>query len=352
MEFLYEYGMFLAKAITFVLALLAVVAIVGGAAMAKGGRRGEDGHIEVTPLNERYKQWREQLQAFTDSEERIKAAHKAEKKQEKADRKAEQQALKKGEDAPQKAKTFVLDFDGDIKASAVDSLRNEITAVLAVAKPEDEVLLRLESGGGMVHSYGLAASQLERLKDKDIPLVIAVDKVAASGGYMMACIADKLLAAPFAIVGSIGVVAQLPNFNKLLKKADIDFEMHTAGEHKRTLTMFGENTDAAREKFREELEDTHTLFKDFVGARRPALDIDSVATGEYWYGSRALEKGLVDELQTSDDYIVAASEDRDVLAVRYHFKKSLQERLGMAAEGAINAVALRWLSKKPQDFVQ
>jgi serine protease SohB len=249
-----------------------------------------------------------------------------------------------------KGQLFVIDFSGSMDAHEVDYLREEITAILCVAKPEDEVLVRLESGGGVVHGYGLAASQLQRLKDKKIKLTISVDKVAASGGYMMACVADHVLAAKFAIVGSIGVIAQLPNFNKLLKKSNIDFEQHTAGEFKRTLTMFGENNDQGREKFREELEDVHVMFKDFVQTQRPNLNISQVATGEYWYGSKALELGLVDTIQTSDDYILAANEDRDIFTVKYSMKKSLPERLGLAAMTSIEAAFIRFWSKSQTLF--
>jgi len=204
------------------------------------------------------------------------------------------------------------------------------------------VVVRLEIGGGMVHSYGLASSQLDRIRKRNIPLTVCVDKVAASGGYMMACVADKILAAPFAILGSIGVVAQLPNFNKVLKKHDVEFELLTAGEHKRTLTMFGENTASGREKFIEELEDTHSLFKDFVKQHRPAVDIDRIATGEVWLGTRALDVALVDGLQTSDEYLVSRAEEADVYEISFVLKKKLHQRLGIAAEESVDRVLLRW----------
>ena len=212
-------------------------------------------------------------------------------------------------------------------AREVASLREEVSAVIGVARPGDEVLLRLESGGGVVHGYGLAASQLQRLRDKDITLTVAIDKVAASGGYMMACVADKILAAPFAIVGSIGVIAQLPNFNKLLKKHDIEFEMHTAGQYKRTITMFGENDDLGREKFREELGAIHERFKGFVAEHRPGLDIDQVTTGEHWLASQAKQLGLVDALCTSDDYLLAQASQHKVVGISYRKPKSLTQRL-------------------------
>lgn len=245
---------------------------------------------------------------------------------------------------------FVVDFDGSMDAHEVNSLRKEITAVLAVATPEDKVVVRLTSPGGVVHGYGLAASQLERVKRAEIPLIAVVDKVAASGGYMMACVAEKIIAAPFAIIGSIGVVAQVPNFHRLLKKNEIDVELHTAGEFKRTLTLFGENTDQGREKFKEELNETHLLFKEFVKSQRPSLDIDSIATGEHWYGLQAKEKGLVDEISTSDDYLQTLYKDHQVLQVKYIQKKSLAEKVTQnAAQGMVASVMRIWQNnQRPQ----
>ncbi|EPY2899166.1 protease SohB, partial [Cronobacter sakazakii] len=201
---------------------------------------------------------------------------------------------------------------------------------------------RLESPGGVVHGYGLAASQLQRLRERQIPLTIAVDKVAASGGYMMACVANNIVAAPFAIIGSIGVVAQIPNFNRLLKRNDIDIELHTAGQYKRTLTLLGENTEEGREKFREDLNETHHLFKEFVHSMRPSLDIEAVATGEHWYGVQAKEKGLVDEISTSDDLIIARMAEREVVSLRYMQRKRLMDRFTGSAAQSLDRLLLRW----------
>ncbi|MFA0683529.1 protease SohB, partial [Vibrio splendidus] len=303
LEFLLDYGLFLAKIATVVIAIIAILVI----AKSVGGKSSAiKGELEITNLSEHHKQTIEQLEHHLHDDAFIKARDKAEKKAEKEKVKSRgkevKKAAKEGElDSKREPHLFVLDFNGSIDAKEVASLREEVTAVLAVAREGDEVLLKLESGGGMVHGYGLASSQLNRIKAAGLPLTISVDKVAASGGYMMACIADKIVSAPFAIVGSIGVIAQLPNFNKLLKKHDIEFEQLTAGEYKRTLTMFGENSDKAREKFKEELEETHGLFKDFIRDHRPALDLEKVATGEHWFGTQAHELGLVDEISTSDD---------------------------------------------------
>lgn len=319
MEFLNEYAMFLAKAITIVVAIGAVLVMALMAAMKPKGGKGD---LNFDDLSADYQHLQQGLQQELLNKKQYKQWLKAQKE-------AEQTFDKR---------LFVLDFDGSMDAGEVASLREEITAVLAVAKPEDEVLLRLESGGGVVHGYGLAASQLDRLKQHNIPLTIAVDKIAASGGYMMACIADRIISAPFAIIGSIGVVAQLPNFHKLLKKNHIDIEQFTAGEFKRTVTMLAENTDKGREKFQRELEDTHGLFKTFVQKHRPVLDMDEVATGEHWFGYQALNLKLVDELMTSDDYLLTQMRQRQVFHVKYAIKKSLAEKAGLSAALAIRTL--------------
>ncbi len=341
MEYLYEYGLFLARAVTIVAAVLLVVA--GIVALSHRHKTERRGHIEICKLNDRYQEVGDALRAAVADPEVHKAELKARQKADKAAAKALKKRLKKREKKPEdeRKRLFIFDFDGDIRASATDQLREEISAVLPQLEEGDEILLRLESPGGLVHGYGLAASQLKRITDAGARLTVAVDKVAASGGYMMACVAQNIIAAPFAVLGSIGVLAQLPNFHRLLKKHDIDFELLTAGEYKRTLTLFGENTEKGRQKFIEDLEITHGLFKAFVAENRPTLDIDKVATGEIWYGRDALEIGLIDALQTSDAFVQEQLRERDVFEVKYVQKKAWQEKLGMAAEGAIERGLLK-----------
>ena len=349
MEFLFEYGLFFAKVATLLVAFVVVVSIVVGASQKNKYGEGK-GHLEITPLNQQFEDLKDTMLLATTDESQQKAEEKKLNKAKKKQLSDEKKAIKKAAelDPPKRSKVYVLNFDGNINASAVGHLREEITAVLTQATPNDEVLLKLESAGGMVHSYGLASSQLDRLRKKNVPLTVCVDKVAASGGYMMACVADKILAAPFAIIGSIGVVAQMPNFNKVLKKHDVEFELLTAGEHKRTLTMFGENTDKGREKFIEELEETHQLFKEYVSSRRPQLDIDKIATGEIWYGARAKDIALIDDIQTSDEYLVSRIENADVFEVAYVFKKKLHQRLGIAAEESADRLLLKWWARLTQ----
>ncbi|GLO60436.1 protease SohB [Vibrio sp. MACH09] len=347
MEFLLDYGLFLAKIATFVVAIAAILIVAKVVSGKQGASKGE---LEITNLTEKHKEnidvMEHHLHDGTFIKERDKAEKKAEKEKTKKRNKEVKKAAKEGTlELTREPHLFVLEFNGSIDAKEVTSLREEVTAILSVAREGDEVLLKLESGGGMVHAYGLASSQLDRIKSANIPLTISVDKVAASGGYMMACIADKIVSAPFAIVGSIGVIAQLPNFNKLLKKHDIEYEQLTAGEYKRTITMFGENTDKARDKFKQELEETHVLFKDFIRDHRPELELEKVATGEHWFGTQAKELGLVDEIMTSDDIVVAACNEKTVLSVRYVQKKKMTDKLARIGGDAADHLLMKWLSR-------
>lgn len=331
MEFLYEYGLFFAKAITVVISIIAVILVVLASAIKQKGEKGE---LLLINLSENLKNLKHDLK----EELLTKKQFKAYEKQLKADEKAKEKAEKEQDEQTLDPRVFVVDFKGSIDACEVASLREEISAILAIAEKGDEVIVNVESGGGMVHGYGLASSQLDRLRQADIHLTICVDKVAASGGYMMACVANKVYAAPFAIVGSIGVVAQIPNFNKLLKKHDIDYEQHTAGDFKRTLTLFGENTDEGRAKFQTELEETHMLFKQFIAKYRPELDLDKVATGEHWYGQQAIELGLVDAISTSDDVVMKLAKERTVIKVRYQLKKKFADKFAHGASLSFNAI--------------
>ncbi|MDV2900093.1 protease SohB [Phytobacter diazotrophicus] len=339
MELLSEYGLFLAKIATVVVAIAVVAILIVNLTQRKRQR----GELRITRMSEDYKEMQEEMAvALLDSQQQ-KLWHKAQKKKAKQAAKAAKAKAKSGDMASAgKPRAWVLDFKGSMDAHEVGALREEVTAVLTLVKPEDQVVLRLESPGGVVHGYGLAASQLQRLRDKQVPLTVAVDKVAASGGYMMACVADKIVAAPFSIIGSIGVVAQIPNFNRFLKGKEIDIELHTAGQFKRTLTLLGENTEEGRQKFRESLNETHDLFKGFVHQMRPQLDIEQVATGEHWYGSQALEKGLVDAVGTSDELLLGLFESHEVIGLRYQQRKKLIDRFtGSAAESA-DRLLMRW----------
>lgn len=316
-EFFMSYGLFLAKIVTGLIALVIAVAIVGSSR-----KHVESNELVVTNLNKKYKALKDKLMSAVLDK---KAQKQYMKEQAKAAKQEEKNQTKKSDQS--KPKLYVLEFDGDIKASQVASLRDEITALLSVATPRDEIFLKLDNSGGIVHEHGLAASQLQRIKNAQLRLTVSVDKVAASGGYMMACVADKIIAAPFAIVGSIGVLAQLPNFNRLLDRHGVDFEQHTAGEYKRTVTMFGKNTEKEREKLNEDLQETHTLFRDFVSENRSKLDISQVATGEHWYGVQALGLNLVDEIKTSDDFLVEAQEEFDMYQIQLERKKKMSEKM-------------------------
>lgn len=342
MEHVYQYLVFLAEAVTVVIAVLVVLSAIVSLSMRR--HSSETGHLEVRKLNDRLQGLRHSVEEVLLDPASFKKARKQEAKSNKQEVKATSKARKTQSDESQKRRVFVIDFEGDLQASKIDHLRTEITALLTLAQATDEVVVRIESPGGVVHGYGLAASQLSRIKEHGIPLVVTVDKVAASGGYLMAAVADRVLAAPFALIGSIGVIAQIPNVHRLLKKHDVDVEVLTAGRYKRTLTLLGENTEEGRQKFVEELEDIHALFQEFVLANRPALDMDRVATGEAWYGQRAIDLQLVDEISTSDEYLSKACEDSDVFEVRWVETQKPLERLMARIETGINNTLQRLLN--------
>lgn len=320
MAFFSEYALFFIKTLTIVIAIIAVlITLVALKAKAKADQQGS---LHIRKLNEKYDEMAEMVNDLIQT-----------KAQKKASKKAAKQNAKKDQT---KKRIFVVDFDGDMKASAVDDLRETITAILLTATKDDHVLLRLESGGGMVNAYGLASAQLQRLRDAHIHLTASIDKVAASGGYMMACVANNIIAAPFSIIGSIGVIAQLPNFHKLLQKNNIDFEQITAGEYKRTLTVFGKNTSEGREKLQEEINDVHDLFKSFVKEHRDNVVIDEVATGEHWFAAQCIEKNLIDKLQTSDDYLLSHKDEFDIYELEFKIKQSMAKRFNLFAQNAIH----------------
>ena len=342
MEYLFEYGMFLAKTATIVMAIAAVLTLM----MAAGQRRRHmpKGSITITHLNRDLDALKDAMQRAVLDKFALKKYLKLEKKREKEEGKQRKNASGEQADSDEarKKRVYVLDFDGDMEASELESLRQEITAVLTMAEPADEVILRLESPGGMVHAYGLASAQLLRFRERDIPLTICVDKVAASGGYMMACVADRLIAAPFAILGSIGVLVQMPNIHRLLKKNDVDYEMVTAGEYKRTMTPFTEVTEKGRDKVKQEVEDMHVIFKQWVKENRPVVDIDQISTGETWLGLQAQPLNMIDAISTSDDCIVQACEDADVYEVSYEIRVPIGERIGSVVYKTLDKTLMSW----------
>ena len=319
-----DYGLFLLEVVT----LLGLVVVVVLLVIANARRGGDREGLTIKHLNKQMEQTAKQLKRVLLPKDQFKRESKASAKARKE--------RKRGKTGVPRKRVFVLDFKGDLRATAAASLREEVTAILSIAQEGDEVLLRLENAGGTVHEHGFAASQLLRLKARKVRLLIAVDKVAASGGYLMACVADRLMAAPFAVVGSIGVLVQQPNFHRLLEEKGVDYEMITAGRFKRTLTLFGENTDEGRQKLKQELEDVHALFKAEVAAARPQVDLERVSTGEHWYGTQALALKLVDELRTSDDYLLEASAERDLYHVAYKRRRPLSERLLGSVDALLN----------------
>lgn len=345
MEWFLQYIVFLAQTVTVVIAILVVFLFI----LVQRKKSAPQGSLEIKDLTLEYQDVKQDMQLSIMSDVEAKQFHKTQKKTKKREKKQAKQAQKAttqtedidADNKPVKPTCYVLSFNGSVDAHEVEDLKQEVSAVLSVIEPQDNVVLKLESPGGVVHGYGLAASQLMRFRQRGIHLTAIVDKVAASGGYMMACTANKIIAAPFAIVGSIGVVAQIPNFHRLLKKNEIDVELQTAGQYKRTLTMFGENTEEGRKKFQQELEETHLLFKDFVAENRPNLNIDEVATGEHWFALQAKDKGLVDEIGTSDDFILSMVDQYKMIAVKYQRRKKLADRFAKNVVSGVEKLFFR-----------
>jgi serine protease SohB len=313
MDALIEFGLFSGKLLVvfvFIVALLVV-------ALLLSSRNKSRSNLEIENLNEKNEELKDLLSAFVLDKKDFKKQLKAKNKEAKKEK-------------PKKSYVYQLCFDGDISASQVKEFRDEVTAVLNVAQKGDEVVVCVESPGGMVSGYGLAAAELVRIRDAGLQLTVCVDKVAASGGYMMAVTAHKIVAAPFAIVGSIGVLAQVPNVHRLLKKHDIDYEEMTSGQYKRTVSIFGEITEKGREKFKEQLQDTHMLFKKWVHTYRPQLNLDEVATGEYWFGLKAIDLKLIDQIETSDQYLQKLLSTHTVIKIKFQHKKKLADKLSEA----------------------
>lgn len=330
MDYLLEFLMFGGKVFVVVVGLIISLGFI---ALLATKNKVQGPQISIEDLNKKYNSYKSILAQALLSKKETKALQKEEKK---TDKKAKKETAKN--------RLFVIDFIGGVHANEVEQFRDEVTAILTQAKPEDEVVIRLESGGGVVHGYGLAAAQILRLKNHGCKVTACVDKVAASVGYMMACTADQIVSAPFAILGSIGVLAQIPNFHKLLKKYNVDFHEVTAGKYKRTLTTMGEVTDEKKDKMKEQIEEVHVLFKDFVKTNRPVVELDRVATGEYWFGKQALELKLADSLQTSDDYLFSKKDDYKILKVTLKKPKSFTEKLTEAASIGVDKAVSRVLN--------
>ncbi len=331
MEILTDYLVFLLKVFTIALAITVPLLLIIGSSKSKSQPKGK---LTITNLSEKFESMGNAVKSSLLNAKELKQFNKEQSK--------EKKKKSKNKDSEKRDSAFVLNFKGDIQATEVEKLKQEINSILLSETPCKEVVIRVESGGGSAYAYGLCAAELKRLVDNEISLTVCIDKVAASGGYLMSCVASKIIAAPWAIVGSIGVIAQLPNFHRLLKKNSIDFEMHTAGEFKRTLTTLGENTDEGRKKFKSDLEDLHLIFKDFVKEQRPQVDTDVVATGEVWQGKEAIEVGLIDSIETSDNYLVGLSKDVNLFEIEFVEKKNLSEKFAFSMHLVLEKLVLKF----------
>ena len=345
-EFMEQYWSFYNAGVT--IFLIAGLALIIKLVFFKRKRRKKEPHLNFKHWNHRFENDFERLEKELHvapflPKEATKLLMKARKKEVKEEKRIDKEKsvktistirekLKDGLNSEEVLKqhsncVYVLTFIGSIMASEVEQLRDQISFLLEIAQPADEIVVRLTSPGGAVPQYGLASSQLERLKQAGLRCVVCVDTVAASGGYMMAAVADKIIAAPFAIIGSIGVVAGIPNFHRVLQKNEVDYHLFTAGKYKRTVTPFTEVTDEGKQKLQDDITAIHEAFKRLIKEGRPDVDIEEIATGEYWLASQAKEKGLVDEIMTSDDYLGSKLDDCEVIEITTETEQNRLEKL-------------------------
>ena len=360
-EFMEQYWSFYHAGVT--IFLFAGLTLLIKLVFFKRKRRKKEPHLKFKHWNNRFENDFERLEnelhvAPFLPKEAIKLLMKARKKEVKEEkRKDKEKSVKTMSTIREKLKNglkseevlkqhsncvYVLTFIGSIMASEVEQLRDQISFLLQIAQPADEIVVRLTSPGGAVPQYGLASSQLERLKQAGLRCVVCVDTVAASGGYMMAAVADKIIAAPFAIIGSIGVVAGIPNFHRVLQKNEVDYHLFTAGKYKRTVTPFTEVTDEGKQKLQDDITAIHEAFKRLIKEGRPDVDIEEIATGEYWLASQAKEKGLVDEIMTSDDYLGSKLDDCEVIEIT---TETEQNRIEKLIEGG-SSLFRQWTSSR------
>ncbi|KZX82185.1 hypothetical protein A3715_00045, partial [Oleiphilus sp. HI0009] len=299
-------------------------------------KKNSDGRIIVKSLNEEYQEIQDALLKFKPLKP-IKSS-----------------SIRKFKASPNKQSIFVLDFKGDKTASSVGSLSKEVSAILSVAKPNDEVFLRLESPGGTITGYGLASQQLIRLREAGIRLVVSVDEIATSGGYMMAAVGDRIIASPTSMLGSIGVIMEVPNFYNLLDRAGVQFHQFTAGKHKRLVSMTNKIGDAAKDQINQDLEKSHELFKNHVHTYRNSVNLESVSHGDVWSAKYCLDNKLVDDLMTSEAYLFDRASRANIFHISWDVERSFSDKLSsFAAQASINTldkVALHYGSKSKYVF--
>lgn len=230
----------------------------------------------------------------------------------------------------------LLSFNGDINATEVIEFGRAVSMIVQMKDLVSEVYIIINSGGGVVNGYGLLASEIERLHYSEIETYALIDQVAASGGYMAACVANHVVAAPFAYIGSIGVVSEMPNFNQILSDNGINIEQHTAGKSKRTVTPLGKITDEDRNEFKKKLERIHRSFINHVSHYRNINDADEnknsiIFSGDYWIAEETveLELGLVDEISTSQEFLLDKMKEYNIIEITFQENKTKKSKLSL-----------------------
>lgn len=212
--------------------------------------------------------------------------------------------------------TAVLRFEGDTMATGRQDFARMVDEVLHNKERIQRVIVVVNSPGGGVSVYGQMFAGMERMRNAGVDVTACVDTYAASGGYLMSVPAQRIIAAPFAMVGSIGVVSEFMNFNKLLRRLGVEPMTITAGELKRTVTPLSEVTEENKAAYKAQLEAIHRQFIAVVKKYRE-VDADRVCTGNHWTAAESVELklNLVDGLATSQEYLFEANQTEDLVTI-------------------------------------
>jgi len=198
--------------------------------------------------------------------------------------------------------------------------QDKIIEALQKVRKDDKIkaiVLRVNSPGGSALASDLIWRELEITK-KEKPLVVSMGNLAASGGYYIACNANKILAEPTTITGSIGVFGMIPNVSTLAGRMGINAEQVGTNRQSLGYSPFEPMSDDFHKVVKESIEDIYATFVDRVskGRNMTFAQVDSIAQGRVWTGVEALENGLVDQLGSLDDAVEVAAELAEVTDYR------------------------------------
>jgi len=218
------------------------------------------------------------------------------------------------------------------------------------------IVLRIESPGGVVAPCQEILVEIEKVKQTK-PVVVSMGNMAASGGYYISAKADKIVALPGTLTGSIGVISQIPNVKGLYDKLGIEMQTFKGGKYKDMYSGLRELTPEEKEIMQQMVDNYYEQFVETVAEGRGLSkeQVRSLATGQLYTGTEAKELGLVDELGGLDTAIDLAAELAGVTTPRIEYytppKSLLESLLGINLDSLVYAIQMRLLGLSGQDIV-